>query len=189
MAKPKKVKPKKAAAIKTAPRPAVQMPPASGGTIPTETAAKLLMVTPEWVRRLTHDGWIKKVAKDQYRIVDVVQGYIGFLKDEQRRSSKSAEAARVANARAVEIEMRTARDAGQLYAAEDVEAAFADILGTYRAELSGVPAASTRDLSLRVTIEKHLNGAIERCRAAFEKTAAALRSGGEVSLDGEEADA
>ena len=30
------------------------------GTITIEVAAKLLMVTSEWVRRLTKDGWIAK---------------------------------------------------------------------------------------------------------------------------------
>ena len=33
------------------------------GTITIEVAAKLLMVTPEWVRRLTKDGWIARTER------------------------------------------------------------------------------------------------------------------------------
>jgi predicted transcriptional regulator of viral defense system len=46
----------------------------AAGTIAIDVAAKLLMVTPEWVRRLTKDGWIAKTERGRYRVVDVVQG-------------------------------------------------------------------------------------------------------------------
>ena len=36
--------------------------------------AKLPLVTPEWVRRLTKDGWIAKTERGRYRVVDVVRG-------------------------------------------------------------------------------------------------------------------
>ena len=111
--------------------------------------------------------------------------YIRWLRDETRRSSQSEAAKRVQEARAKEIELRTAMAAGQLYDGEDVEAVFADILGTLRSELSGIPAASTRDLTLRATIEKHLNAAIERCQGKFAEAEQALRAGEEVVLDGE----
>ena len=48
------------------------------------------MVTPEWVRRLTKDGWIAKTDRGRYRVVDVVQRYIRFLKDEARRVDQAA---------------------------------------------------------------------------------------------------
>ena len=60
------------------------------GTITIDVAAKLLTVTPEWVRQLTKDGWIAKTNRGRYRVVDVVQGYIRFLKDEARRVTKTA---------------------------------------------------------------------------------------------------
>lgn len=162
---------------------------ASGNLIPTEVAAKLLMVTPEWIRRLTKDGWIKKVAKDQYTVVDVVQGYINYLKDEQRRTSKSASASRAHDARAREIEQRIAREDGRLIQIEDVQAGVTEIMGTLRSELAGVPAASTRDIEARQMIEGQLNAAIARCRASFEKMDGDLRAGREVLVGGEAADA
>src|SRR6266540_4102737 len=73
----------------------------------TEQAAKLLMVSPAWVRRLAKDGWISKVDGRHFRLVDVVQGHIRFMRDEKRRSNKTASACRVQEARAREIEIRT----------------------------------------------------------------------------------
>ena len=46
-------------------RPAARWGEAAG-TITIEVAAKLLMVTPEWVRRLTKDGWIAKTDRGRY---------------------------------------------------------------------------------------------------------------------------
>ena len=48
----------------------------AAGTITIEVAAKLLMVTPEWIRRLSKDGWVAKTERGRYRVVDVVQGYV-----------------------------------------------------------------------------------------------------------------
>lgn len=115
--------------------------------------------------------------------------YIRYLRSEDRRGAKSATASRVQEARAKEIELRTAREEARLIPLDDVSAAIADILGTYRSELSGVPAAASRDLAVRAEIEKQLNDAIERCRKRFDQVSDDLRAGREVSLEGEEADA
>lgn len=158
------------------------------GTINSETAAKLIMCTREWLRRLVKDGWIKKLGKDRFRIVDVVQGYINYLKDENRRTSKSAAQSRVQDARAKEIELRVGREQNQLIEIDDVEAFLSDTIGSFRSELSGLPAACTRDLALRETIEKQLNGTIDRCRRKFEEAATAVRAGREIAVVAEEAE-
>lgn len=166
-----------------------EQPATAAGILNSETAAKLIMCTPEWLRRLTKDGWIKKVAKDQYRIVDVVQGHINYLKDENRKATKTAAASRVQDARATEIELRVARETNQMVDIDELDAILTDYVGAFRSDLSGVPAASTRDLALREIIEKNLNEAIERCRRGFETEAKGLRSGRRVAVDAEEADA
>jgi hypothetical protein len=47
----------------------------------------------------------------------------------------------------------------------------ADIIGTYRYELTASPRQSTRDLTVRGEIEKQLNDAVDRCRQRFAKLA------------------
>jgi hypothetical protein len=159
------------------------------GECNSDTGSKLLMITPQWFNRLKRDGWIKQVGKNRYRVIDVVQGYIKYLQDENRRAQKSAAASRVQDARAAQIEMQTARDLGKLVDVEDVLTWQSEILGTLSRELTGVPAASTRDLALRAEIEKQVNGAIERCRGQFEEAWALLQSGKPIAVDAEETDA
>jgi len=48
--------------------------------ITSALAARLLMVSPERVRQLSKEGWIEKQGRDQFLLVDVVQGYIRFRK-------------------------------------------------------------------------------------------------------------
>lgn len=151
--------------------------------------SKLLGITPQYFNKLVRDGWIKPVGKNRYRVVDVVQAYKAFLQDEHRRSQKSAAASRVQDARAAQIELHNARELGKLVETEDVLLWQAQILGTLRTELTGVPAAATRDREIRAEIEKHLNAAIERCRRSFEEAWQALESGKPVTSGGEEADA
>lgn len=115
--------------------------------------------------------------------------YIRWLRDENRRGSKASGASLFQQTRMREIEQRMAREDGRLVPFEAVEAANEQIVGTFRSELSGVAAASTRDLELRQTIDGNLNAAIERCRQSLSGTESDLREGREVLVEGEEADA
>ena len=60
------------------------------GVITTAQAAKLLMVSEAWLGRLAKEGYIQKLDRGRWNLVSVVQGHIRFLKDEERRNSKSA---------------------------------------------------------------------------------------------------
>jgi len=50
------------------------------GLISAQVAARLLTLSPEEFRKLDRAGWFERVGKDSYRIVDVVQGHIRYLK-------------------------------------------------------------------------------------------------------------
>lgn len=161
--------------------------PAATNLITVKTLASLLMITEQWVRQLAGKGYIPKPDRGNVPLIAGVQGYIRFLKDEERRTSKTASQSAVAEARAREITLRTAREEGRLIDIEDAEAVFAEVLGTFRAELAGVAAASTRDLELRAAIDGRLNDAIARCRARFETAGASARAGSGYSLSDEAA--
>lgn len=151
----------------------------TSGLIPLKQAAALLMVTDQWIRDLAKKGYVPKPENGKIPLVAVVQGYIRWLKDEERRTSKTATASKVQEERALEIRQRRELAAGNLIEMASAEAVFADALGVYRSELAGLPAAVTRDLSIRVEIETRLNDALDRCRDRFEKSSKALRSGGD----------
>lgn len=152
-------------------------------------AAALIGKSETHVLTLVKEGFLHRVGRGKYKPQDVAQAALKFRESDDRRSSQTEERKRLEAARARGEELRIAREENRLVEMEEVEAVFADILGTFRSELSGLPAASTRDLQVRSEIEKHLNGAVDRCRERFEKASDALRSGREVSLDAEEADA
>lgn len=135
------------------------------------------------VGQLQAEGVFVRNAAGQFDLEQNITRYVRYLRDERRSHSRSAAGERAHQARAREIELRIAREEGELVPIEEVAAGITDILGTYRSELSGVPAASTRDPEVRSAIESNLNGAIERCRARFEAMEGDLRSGQPVDLD------
>ena len=137
------------------------------GMLTTTQAARLLMVTDQWIRDLSKKGYIPAPDGGFVPLVETVQGYIRWLKDEERRTSKTAAASAVQQARADEIRLRIAREQGKLIDLEDTERAFADILGAWRGELAGLPGAVTRDLTLRSSIESYIDGMCSRLQARF----------------------
>jgi phage terminase Nu1 subunit (DNA packaging protein) len=110
----------------------------------TETGA-LLGVTRQYVGQLADQGVL--VREDgKYRLGKTVTAYIGFLKSEARQATRSAAESRVRDARAAEIELRTARQANKLCETEEMIAAMQEILGKFVSRLTGIPAQSSRDL-------------------------------------------
>jgi phage terminase Nu1 subunit (DNA packaging protein) len=64
------------------------------GVINSAVACRLLMLKPEDFRKLDKGGWFPNVAKDKYRIVELVQGYIRYLEHASRNTGRTvAEAA------------------------------------------------------------------------------------------------
>ena len=124
-----------------------------------EQVASLLMISAAWVRHLTRNGWIAKVDGGKgYRVADVVQGYIKFMRDEARRASKSEAQRKVHEARAREIELRTAVREKSLIEIDDALGALDGVMLT---ELSEMPAR-TRDLTARRAIEASVRDVRQR---------------------------
>jgi terminase small subunit / prophage DNA-packing protein len=65
------------------------------GLISGAVAARLLTLTPEEFRKLDRAGWFERAGKDAYRVVDVVQGHIRYLKKQADETGRTV--AQVAN--------------------------------------------------------------------------------------------
>lgn len=136
-----------------------------GALMTAEMAGRLLMKSSERIRQLAREGWIPRHgtgANTRYALVDVVQGYIRFRDDADRRATKTASATRISDARAREIELRTAIREGHLIDLDEAVEAVEDLVGLLRSELSGLPARCTRDLQVRRTIETARNDILDR---------------------------
>lgn len=148
----------------------------TSGTIPISQAALLLMISDERVRQLVKQGYIERPARGRVPLVGAVQGYIRFLRDEDRRSTKSAADNRVREARAREIELRTAREAGELIPAEEAVAYTQAVVGALISRMNGLPAQITRNLDERRKIESMLDAIREEVAAVCEEHGAAYEA-------------
>ena len=136
---------------------------AEGATVvSTAVICQLLMLSRQRIDQLVRDGWMKRHAPGQFSLVDAVQGYIRFLRDETRRQNVSAADSRVRDARAKDIETRTLQRLGRLVPLEIYEEMIDNICGVVRSEFAGLPAAVTRDLIQRRVIERDVNARLRR---------------------------
>lgn len=163
--------------------------PLGPGECDSATAARLLMCSLQWFGKLVKDGWIKKEGPNRFKVIEVVQGHIRYMKDEQRRATKTQSASRVQDARADQIELQTKKELRELIPADEVIEFLSETVGTLRSELAGVAAASSRDPIVRAEIEKNLDAAIEKCRTAFAAADGAVRARRPIVVEAEEADA
>lgn len=152
--------------------------------VPAAQAAHMIMVTTQWLRQLAEQGYIPVAEKGRYPLIAVVQGYIKFLKDDNRRSSKSATASRMQDAKTAEIEMRLAEKRRELIPVDDAQAAIDVIVGKVRAEFSGLPARATRDMTLRRVLEAETNASLNRVVDAAAASAEYFKKGGELPTSG-----
>lgn len=163
--------------------------PLGPGECDTATACKLLMISNQWLGQLIKDGWIKRIGRGRFNVVDVVQGHIKYMRDEARRTSQTQSVSRVQTARAEQIELETRVKLGELIPVDDLCDFLDGTIGTFRSELAGVAAASTRDMEVRAEIEKNVDAAIDRCRIAFSTAKQAARAHQPLALESEETDA
>lgn len=130
--------------------------------VKSEVAGKIADISAERIRQLAKDGWIKKIARDRYRLVDIIRGVAAFRADEQRRSAISSERARLVAARAEAIELRTLREAKVLCETQEALGVLDEAIGGMKADLLSLPARITRDLAVRNRLENEITQLLQR---------------------------
>ena len=116
----------------------------SSATQPLGVIAKLLDLSERRVQQLSREGVIPKAERGQYELIGSVRGYVRYLREQAVAAQAGApdyavERARLIRARAdlSEMEAETRRDA--LIAAEQIEAAWIDVLALLRTRLLALP--------------------------------------------------
>ena len=163
--------------------------PGGGMLVSVEQLGLVLMVTGVWVRKLCRMGYIPAPVKGKVPLIAGVQGYIKSLKDEDRRSSKSAADNRVRDARAREIELRMAREEAELVPIDEAQALIQGYVGAVVSRLNGLPAQITRDINERRRIEAIVDAIREEMDEKLAELAAAYRDGPPAEPSNEEDDA
>lgn len=154
---------------------------AQGDLITLDVAGRLLMIGVERVRQLVKAGYIQRPKPGYTTIVSAVQGYIRFLKDEDRKSTKTAAASRATEARTAEIELRIAERKRDLIPQEEANMAMDLLVGVVVAELSGLPARLTRDVGMRRKYEAEFNAAKARIAKAIADSKVVTSTGRDPS--------
>lgn len=137
------------------------------------------MIGPDRIRQLVKAGYISKMRPGQTTIVSAVQGYIRFLKDEDRKNTQKGAAGKATEARTKEIELRIAERRRDLIPQDDAKAAVTQLAATVRAEFTGLPARWTRDMVERRRLEQEIDASFERIADALESAKTALATGGD----------
>jgi hypothetical protein len=136
---------------------------ADGATVITlPVVCQLLMLSRQRVDQLVASGHIKKVGRGEYSLVDAVQGYIRFLRDEAHQKTMTAADSRVRDARARDIEVRTAQRLSRLVPLSVYDEMIDGFAGVVRSEFAGLPATCTRNLIERRIIERETNARLRR---------------------------
>jgi hypothetical protein len=97
-----------------------------------------------------------------YNWFDACSGYVRHLRNEDRKTSRSAADGRIKDAKARDIETRTQQRLSRLIPLEVYEEMIDNIAGMVRSEFAGLAAASTRDLIMRRVIEREVNARLRR---------------------------
>ena len=138
--------------------------------ISTSQAAYVLGLSVQRVRQLIVDGHMARLPSGKMNLVSTVRGYVTFLRDDARRSTQSAAAARHAEAKTRLLELDLLVKQNRLIDTQECVDRYTQLVAALKARVYVVPAQVTSDPSQRRAIEKLLD-------AAFQATADSL--GGE----------
>ena len=144
----------------------------------TPRMARALGISDERVRQLTAEGVLRYAGKNKYNRDATTRRYCAWQRDESRLAARRGPESRVREARAIEIEMRTAERARRLIATEEALESNAAVCGFVRTEFGGLAARVTRDLVLRRDIEKAVNNSFARIASRCVEEARNLETGG-----------
>lgn len=143
--------------------------------------AGALALTNQRVRQLTAEGRIKTTSKGKYDRDATTRDYVVYLRELNTTANLSTSESRVREARAADIEVRTAERTRRLIELDEALESNAVVCGFVRTEFGALAARFTRDLGLRREIEKAVNGCLARIAARLNAEAATLEAGGAVA--------
>jgi hypothetical protein len=130
--------------------------------ISTANLCGLLMLSRQRLDQLVSDGVIFRHSPGQFKLVDTIQKYISWLRDDARTRTRSAADSRVRDARAKDIEVKTAQRLSQLVPLAAYDDMIEGFAGVVRSEFAGLAAASSRNLQDRKIIEREVNARLRR---------------------------
>jgi hypothetical protein len=151
--------------------------PAQPGIISTPEACQLIMISRQRLDQIVADGWIARQERGQIKVTDLVQGYIRYLLDRERRQSQKAGDNRVRDARVYDLQVKTAERLGRLVDVEELFYLANTLAGLVRTEHVGAGARITRDRNQRRSIDREMNAIDQRLADRIEALTEGMQDG------------
>jgi hypothetical protein len=139
-------------------------------------AARLLRLSERRVQDLARLGWIAR----PYTVEGVVQGYLKFFRDEQRRAARVAVDGVVQRERARKLKIGNDLNEASLVEVGEVVATLDDISGQVKAGLVAIVAA-TDDVVLRHKLGKGIDEVLTGIARRSERAVSDLVAGRDVA--------
>jgi hypothetical protein len=149
-------------------------------SITTEELRLLIDYSKAGIVSLEQQGIIQRDARDTWPIPSTLIKLVGHLRAKIRQG-QSPEDARWRAARARELELRIAQRENKLISIDEANGALENLIGLCLTELSGLPAAVTRDLAIRQAIEKQIFVMRKRIAERLEQQARSLGEHGRAA--------
>jgi hypothetical protein len=121
--------------------------------IPLAQGAALVELSDERIRQLARMGYCPKPVKGMIPLVGLVKGVLRFYRDEERTRSKSAADGRVRDARAREIELRIAKEEGELVPVADAIGVMDEYATAVITAIKNLPTRYSRNMADRARLQ------------------------------------
>lgn len=145
------------------------------GEIATSTAAVLIGVSYEMVRRLVKSGHIALHRRGYTTVSSAVQGYARFLREDAARAEANASAVRAHNAKAATVAAANARRRADLMAIDDATEILDLIATTATAKLRGISLKGRVPASVEKRVAAEMAEAAKDIEAARALAVAVLK--------------
>jgi hypothetical protein len=145
--------------------------------IRVEEATRLLGVTRQRITQLNKEGWIQRPLTWG----SVAQGFINFLRADQRRSTRVRADNEVQRERARKLWLENEEKEAHLVRIESAMAAIDDIFGAVRGAVAGLPSRVTADPVLRRNFEDEFDAVLQGLAERLQQNAQSLRAGRDLT--------
>lgn len=122
--------------------------------ISVEDFARIIGVTPRTVRNYISEGVVTSGARGKIRLNPSIRDLIDAARKNRPDSQLDRARARALDARTKAQELKLAREQGEVIAYDDAEALVEDLVGLFVSHIESVPPRFTRDMKVRLELEK-----------------------------------
>lgn len=131
----------------------------------------------ETVLKHAREGVIRRYGKGRYRLREALQARARFLADDRRHATKSAADSRVQDARAMEIELRIAREERELIPLADTIGLLDEYATAVVTAVKNIPTRASRDPTERARLQPFIDEALHVVADQMQARAQELRTG------------